>query len=235
MEIGSRGWKKIIIHGARDIGVHVTAANVDQFSVYALELLRWNKTTNITAIKNPLDVAVKHFIDSIAPVNIIPEGASLLDIGAGGGFPGIPLKIVKPTLKVTLIDGSRKKISFMKHVIRCLRLIDIDAFQVRAEDWIDYSHQKGLIGEKTHPYDFDVVISRGLTSLNRFVRMARPLLAKHGRIIALKGKHLSADNLVEDVEPTKDEKHSKGKPALEITRFVLPYVGEERSIAVLTC
>ena len=103
----------------------------------------------------------------------------MLDIGSGGGFPGIPLKVLRPKLSVTLIDASRKKVSFLKHVIRTLKLDNIDAFHIRAED---------LAAHPSYLNRFDVIISRALSSLEHFVRLAVPLLAKWGIIIAMRGK-----------------------------------------------
>ena len=90
------------------------------FPAHALELIRWNTKINLTAITDPLDVAVKHYIDSIATADLIPRHARLLDIGSGAGFPGIPLKIMFPSLSATLTDAVRKKVNFLNHSGRIL-------------------------------------------------------------------------------------------------------------------
>ena len=179
MQIGSREWHNIIIDGAQQLGIDIDEHTSDLFSVYAEELIHWNRKMNLTAITNARDIANKHFLDSMVPDKFIHEGARLLDIGAGGGFPGIPLKIIKPSLSVMLIDGVRKKINFLKHVLRTLRLNQCEALHIRAEN---------LREDPEHLNAFDVIISRALSDLTSFVRNALPLLAEQGRIIAMKGE-----------------------------------------------
>ncbi|MDH3879086.1 MAG: 16S rRNA (guanine(527)-N(7))-methyltransferase RsmG, partial [Desulfobacterales bacterium] len=154
MEIGSSEWQGFIIDSARELGIQIDEAVTAQFSDYACELLTWNRKINLTAITNPRDIAIKHFVDSLAPAGCIPDGARLLDIGSGAGFPGIPLKMLKPSITVLLIDAVRKKINFLKHVLRILGLENIEARQIRTENLL-----KGT-GQAT---SFDVIISRALS------------------------------------------------------------------------
>ncbi|MBU1342822.1 MAG: 16S rRNA (guanine(527)-N(7))-methyltransferase RsmG [Proteobacteria bacterium] len=148
--------------------------------VHAKELMAWNKKINLTAIKDPLQIAEKHFIDSIAAVSFFENETNLMDIGSGGGFPGIPIKIMMPLLKVVLIDSSRKKINFLKHVIRMLDLKDIDAIHTRVED---------LHENQTYKNKFDAVISRAFTELSSFAAVGVPFLNQKGTLYAMKGKH----------------------------------------------
>ena len=224
MEIGSKKWKSIIRDGAKAFDIHIDRDKTDQFAIHAGELINWNKKINLTAITDPLEVAVKHFLDSIAPANIIPPDASMLDIGSGGGFPGIVLKILIPSLSVTLIDASHKKVSFLKHVIRNLKLKNIEARHIRAED---------LAGDPAFVNAFDVIICRALSSLDTFVLMALPLLAKDGIIIALKG--LSTKEEIESVRllATKYPNILKDNFSLTVEKYTLPYLGLKRSIVIL--
>ena len=148
--------------------------------LHAKELMTWNKKINLTAIKEPLQIAEKHFIDSIAVASFFGNKTCVIDMGSGGGFPGIPIKIMRPSLKVVLIDSSRKKINFSKHVIRILGLENIEAIHSRVED---------LHENKAFQNKFDVVISRAFTELSRFIPLALPFLNKKGEIYAMKGKH----------------------------------------------
>ena len=132
---------------------------------HARELLIWNRRTNLTRLTDPEQIAERHYIDSILPVQWISDGASILDIGSGGGFPGIPLKIMIPSSTVLLVDGVRKKVTFMNHVLRILHLDHIQACHVRAE-----SLDREMVD--CPPGGFTVIISRALTSLERFVSMA---------------------------------------------------------------
>lgn len=224
METGSAEWEDIIINGSRVFDVNVGLKEARQFSIHAAELLKWNLKINLTAITDPFEVAVKHFLDSIAPAGIIPAGASLLDMGSGGGFPGIPLKVVIPTLTVTLIDSSRKKITFLKHIIRTAGLDDIEAHQGRVEE-LDGSQKM-----------FDVIICRAFSSLDKFVQSALPLLAPGGMIIALKGK-INPDE-IESVRLSDNGKQGAGRISglpvdIKIKKYMLPYIDSERTIMII--
>jgi 16S rRNA (guanine527-N7)-methyltransferase len=227
MIIGSPQWVKLIIDGAKILGVEVDQKQAHLFAIHAGELINWNTKINLTAITDPVDVAIKHILDCIAPARHIPPEATLLDIGSGGGFPGIPLKIALPSVSMTLIDGSRKKISFLKHTIRTLQLKNVDTCQIRAED---------LVQKFQPPPSFDVIISRALSSLENYVRLALPLLAEDGIVIALKGdinksqvNDLQANIL--DTMPGVLSNRNQFVPALET--YQLPYIHAKRSVFIL--
>jgi len=173
---------------------------------------------NLTRITDPEEVAVKHFIDSIAPAAMIDSGSRVLDIGSGGGFPGIPLKIFNPTISVALIDASRKKVSFLKHIIRKLKLQNICALHVRAED---------LVRKSTFAHKFDIVICRALADLDTLIDMALPLLASGGTMMALKGKY--RQNEIDDLFHT----FKKDGLVLNIKRYMLPYLKSERTLIMI--
>jgi len=224
MEIGSAEWENIIISGAKVFDVNVGLREARQFSIHAGELLKWNLKINLTTITDPFEVAIKHFLDSIVPACIIPADASMLDIGSGGGFPGIPLKVVIPTLSVSLLDSSRKKITFLKHVIRTIGLGDIEALQGRAEE---------LAGSTKM---FDVIICRAFSSLEMFVGLALPLLAPNGIIISLKGKINPEE--IEAVRVSGGTKWSAGKISglpidIKIKNYLLPYIDSERTLMII--
>jgi len=225
MEIGSAEWENLIISGARVFDINLGLKEARQFSIHAAELVKWNLKINLTAITDPFEVAVKHFLDSIAPAGIIPAGASMLDIGSGGGFPGIPLKVVIPALSVSLIDSSGKKVTFLKHVIRTIGLGDIEAVQGRVEE---------LAGSIKK---FDVVICRAFSSLEKFVGSALPLLAPNGMIISLKGK-TNTDELASVRISSDGRQQGAGKASdplidISIKKYLLPYVYSERTIIII--
>ena len=214
MNIGSEQWKKLLEEGAGNLNIHINRKVTDQFSIHATELIKWNRKINLTTITDPVEVAVKHFLDSIIPVRVMPESGRLLDIGSGGGFPGIPIKIMIPSLSVTLIDASRKKVSFLKHIIRNIKLTEIDARQIRAEE---------LANEKPAKNFFDVIICRAFSRLDKIILKALPLLTKDGIIIAMKGK-LSDSEL---------ESAGKYNLSLTVKKYKLPFLELERSLAIL--
>ncbi len=218
MEIGSLEWQNLILNGAQELGITIDERVSALFCSHASELINWNRKINLTAITHPRDIAIKHFLDSLVPAKFIPEGSRLLDIGSGGGFPGIPLKIVKPSLSIHLIDGVRKKANFLKHAIRTLRLDQSQALHIRAENLHknpDYNHS------------FDVIISRALTNLESFVKAALPLLANQGRIMAMKGE-VDHDEL-EILRSLVDAE----RYVLETQKYSLPTIQHQRSLIIL--
>jgi 16S rRNA (guanine527-N7)-methyltransferase len=209
MKIGSSEWSKLIIDGARAFDLDLDRRHTELFAVHARELLHWNQTINLTAITDPFEIAIKHFVDSLAPARMISPGATLLDIGAGGGFPGVVLKVVAPSVAVTLIDASRKKVNFLKHVIRTLKLEDIEAIHIRVED---------LASDPAYRKHFNFITSRALTDLKSFIRQARPLLAPDGQMIALKGRRDPGEQTV------------VRSRILAVETYRLPFTGSKRSI-----
>ncbi len=226
MQFGSKEWSDLIVDGARTLDIELNSDQTRQFAVHARELMHWNKTFNITAITDPGEVAVKHFLDSLPAAHHIPPHATVLDIGSGGGFPGIPLKILMSGLTVTLIDTSRKKINFLKHVIRTLKLEHIEALQMRAENLTVDTHYRNR---------FDVIISRALSALPTFTCLAKPLLAPGGIIIALKGA--VPKNELNDLqsylcgERTAAAGHG---PGIFLENYHLPFLNLQRSIIVIS-
>lgn len=227
MEINSAKWKALVKEGAEALKITVNEKQTEQLAIHAAELLKWNRRMNITAITDPFEMAIKHYVDSMAPVHYIPSEAALLDIGSGGGFPGIVLKILMPSLRVVLIDASRKKVSFLKHVIRTLRLERIEAHHVRGEHLPD-----GRYAQK----EFDVIISRAFAALDTFAAMALPLLKHDGMIIAMKGKE--AD---QEMEALKRLTIQSGDGAvidwkdfeIDLIKYRLPRLESKRSLFIL--
>jgi 16S rRNA (guanine527-N7)-methyltransferase len=237
MRIGSDKWKHVIQSGAEEFDISLEPGQIDLFVIHAVELVKWNRKINLTAIADPLEIAAKHFLDSIAPARLIPPDGTLLDVGSGGGFPGIPLKILFPSLTVTLIDASRKKVNFLKHLIRTLKLENIQALQVRAEDLADVNPKISLGQDIVFENEFDVVMCRALTSLDGFALMALPLVSKGGFIIALKGKvsRAEVDSVRLLLEKTPGVTNIEERQlSIDVEKYILPYLGSERSIVIIT-
>ena len=229
MQIGDPAWNQLIVNGAETLGVQVSAFQVAQFGIHIRELLLWNRKTNLTAITLPSEVAIKHVVDSLALALWIPPEASVLDVGSGGGFPGIPLKILMPSLSVTLIDSSRKKNSFQRHVIRTLGLVNIAAWQTRVEALSvnpDCFRDGGLNA-------FSVIVCRAFTDLAHFVEMAMPLLAPAGKIIAMKGR-ISSEELADVSSLISRLSHADTVLQSQTIYYNLPFLGAERCLYILT-
>ena len=229
MDIGSHEWKTLILDAASQLGIPLHKSVADQFAIYAAELSIWNRTTNLTSITSPEDIALKHFVDSIAPLSILPAAGSLLDVGTGGGFPGLPLKIAAPEMSVTLVDASRKKVSFLKHVIRTLDLTGVDALQIRIQDM---PATKGLEAR------YDTIVSRAYSSLGKFVMQANPLLAPGGILLAFKGPEV--DGEIATLHKTAVDQ-GNASPAslalddfsLEVIHYQLPFSKAQRALVIL--
>ncbi len=207
-------FKNYLINGAEQLGIRVDLGQAQLMETYSQHLLLWNKKINLTAIKDPLSVAEKHFIDSIAVTLQMDDEASLIDLGSGGGFPGIPLKIMNPGLNIVLVDASRKKINFLKHIIRTLNLNQIEAIHSRVEDRHEDILYKG---------QFDCVISRAFTELSGFIGLAKPFLNSTGKIYAMKGKNVK-DEITSSI---KADFH------LDVHQYKLPFEKSDRFIIKL--
>ena len=178
MEIGTVEWQRSIRQGSAEYGIELTTDAVEKFSEIAKELALWNRKINLTSITDPKEIAEKHFVDSLACSTYLPRRAKVLDLGTGAGFPGIPLAVISPELSMTLIDASAKKISFVKHIIRTLKLQNIRADHIRAEAMA----RKVKLKDK-----FDVIVCRAFSSLGNILQRSIPLLVEGGMVLALKG------------------------------------------------
>ncbi|MBW1615860.1 MAG: 16S rRNA (guanine(527)-N(7))-methyltransferase RsmG [Deltaproteobacteria bacterium] len=180
----NKEWQKFLMKTALKANIVLNEKQAINFADYAKELTRWNKKMNLTAITSPEDIAIKHIIDSLTILRLCPHNISLLDIGSGAGFPGIPIKIVRNDIKVSLIESSGKKTSFLRNIIIMIRLEGIKAFDIRAEaakNMPDFS------------YNFDAVVCKGFASFVNFLKIARYFLKKQGIIIAFKGKNFKEE------------------------------------------
>ena len=211
-------FSELLLGGASEIHISLTNDNVELFEKYMQELKKWNSKINITGIHDELDIIAKHFIDSMSPLRHIPSYSSILDIGSGGGFPGIPLKIVDPTIRVTLLESTLKKVNFQKHIIRVLKLDKIVAIHGRAEDQELY---------KKIDSPFDVVISRAFSDLKNFLEVAEPYMERRGRIIAMRGRDVKKE-IIDNKEKIKNLELD----IEDVNEFYLPYLKEKRAVIV---
>lgn len=174
-------WTDWLRSSARDLNVSLNEEKIRLLDEFIRELSSANQTVNLTGITSPLEIAESLILDSIFPGQYLRDKTQVLDLGTGAGFPGIPLKIVYPDFLMTLIDAKRKKINFLKYMIRQLGLEGISARQIRAEE---------LAGQGGR---FDVVITRAVSSLDALIQMGLPLLKKDGVFVAMKGSNYQAE------------------------------------------
>ena len=155
----------------------LTAEQLEKFETYYAKLVDWNSRVNLTTIIEPEDVANKHFIDSLAAEPYLPLGARVVDVGTGAGFPGIPLLIVRPDLKLTLVDSLQKRLFFLEAVLEALDL-KAECVHARAED----AGQNPRYRER-----FDAALSRAVSALPVLAELTLPLVKVGGVSIAYKG------------------------------------------------
>jgi 16S rRNA (guanine527-N7)-methyltransferase len=214
---GSLQAEGILIKGARELGIRLTSGQASLFLEYLEKVKFWNERINLIGTEDEEQIVVNHFLDSITVVPFVPENSKLLDIGSGAGFPGIPLKIVRPSLEITLLDSVHKKVFFMRDVIRGLGLKGIRAVSGRAENVID---------EVPRAY-FDFVVSRAVGKIEKLIELSIPYLREGGRIILMRGK-----KGLEEWDEAKD-KTGRNVELLESKEFSLPFSGHKRVILVI--
>ncbi len=171
--------KDFLVEGAKVFGIDLDVKAFEAFELYLKELLKWNQKINLTAIRSEKGILLKHFLDSLSVYPYLPKHSSLLDIGSGAGFPGIPLKIVQPTLEITLMDSIRKKVDFQRHIIRMLGLKKTEAIHGRVQDRGILQRLRGR---------FDITLSRAFSDLRTFLLLSTPFLKQKGTAIAMKGE-----------------------------------------------
>lgn len=201
----------------------LTDKQKEQFEQYFKELVAANQHVNLTRITEENDVYLKHFFDSITPLfvfnDVFSEDASLCDVGAGAGFPSIPLKIIMPSLKITIVDSLAKRLNFLKDLIANLGLTNVTLVHGRAED----------VGQnKSYREKFDLVTARAVANMTVLSEYCLPLVKKDGYFIALKGP--KAEQELED--SSKAIQVLGGKQVTE-TELTLPDSDEERTLILV--
>ncbi len=202
---------------AGEMGLELSPASFQLFEKFAVELNKWNKKINLTAIRDERDIVIKHFADSLTLLDLIGDSGVLLDVGSGAGFPSIPLKIALPGLSVVSVDAIEKKVLFQRHCSRVLGLVDFSALHTRVEK---------LACDRSGQYDF--IVSRAFSDLPYFVSLALPLLKDTGKIVAMKGRvgESELSSAVADI-------NRHGAIILDCVNRKLPFSDAERCLIVL--
>ena len=210
--------RQTLIDKAKAMGWKVTQEQAGQFQTYMELLLEWNEKMNLTSITEPEEVVEKHFLDSMALLswNKLKQGAKVIDVGTGAGFPGIPLKILRPDVELTLLDGTMKRLNFLGEVCKALRL-NANRVHKRAEE-------AGL--DKTMRERFDLATARAVAGLPVLAEYCMPLVKMKGFFIAMKGPGAQ-----QELEESQNALDTLGSGEPEVLSLTLPG-GEERNLVI---
>lgn len=179
-------FKDTLEQAASAYGLELSAIQLEQFARYYELLIEWNEKMNLTALTSEQDVAVKHFIDSLTAYDagLMTDGARMIDVGTGAGFPGLPLKIFVPRLRLTLLDSLGKRVKFLTAVADELGLTGIDIIHGRAED---------LARDRAHREQYDIAVSRAVARLSVLAEYTLPFVKVGGHLLALKGRDYAVE------------------------------------------
>ena len=178
-----------LIAGARELGVTLTDRHLAAFEACYRELLEWNQRFNLTAVTDREGVLVRHFLDSLSCLKVLPRaelsaGARVIDVGTGAGFPGLPLKIVCPSMRLTLLEATRKKVTYLEHVVHELGLKGVEVIHGRAED---------LGRDPAHRERYDWALARAVAEMPTLAEYLLPLVRVGGAALAQKGEGAAAE------------------------------------------
>ena len=204
--------REFTISSVKDLGLTIAEAHAGQFVRYLAHLLEWNKAINLTAIIDPKEIIIKHFVDSLVGLvaTSFPQNSMVVDVGSGGGFPGIPLKIVRSDIRLTLVEPTQKKCSFLNSVIGLLKLQDVSIFCGTIDQY----------AKEPHSYGIDVVVVRALKYEG--IRKHLPaLLTSKGKIVLYRSESIKNQEIGEEFYLVSE------------TDFVLPEGSGKRVVTVI--
>ena len=170
--------RMLLTSGAEKLGITLSDQQADAFLGYLVELEKWNRKINLTAIRNEQDIVIKHFLDSLSYLSGFTPGPALrlLDMGSGAGFPAVPIKICHPELTVTMVEAVKKKASFLRHIVRTLKLVEIVVVDKRTNELSPSYH-----------HSYDVVTARAFADMKAALSEGAPFLKPEGLMVLSRG------------------------------------------------
>jgi 16S rRNA (guanine527-N7)-methyltransferase len=202
---------ELIRKGLEELAIPPLNEHVHAFMMYLAELKKWNKAYNLTGLKNDEDIVIKHFLDSLLYLKVMPDsGIKVADVGSGAGFPGIPIKIVRPEIEMYLIEPSGKKSAFLRHITGKLQLKNIDVIEKSIEE---------IKVNQEIPVSVDVAVTRALFTVKDFIKKASHIVKQGGMLILNKGPKVK-----EELRMIKDLKYeiiNVKLPLSDIKRYIV--------------
>jgi 16S rRNA (guanine527-N7)-methyltransferase len=211
--------KTHLLDGAKKLEIDLSPDQIDQFDLYAARLIEWNARFNLTSIVDPNEIVIKHFLDSLSAARSIPLAAKLIDAGAGAGFPGLPIKIARPDITLTLLEATKKKCDFLEAMIAELKLSNSIAVNARAED---------AAQDVAHREQYDVAIARAVAEMPTLSEYLLPFVKLGGLTIAMKSKDVQAE-----IDRAEVAIKTLGGQFKQLVSTVVPGLDETRYLVVL--
>ena len=203
----------------KKLTIKLSVEQLEKFYSYMSLLLEWNEKMNLTAITEPNEIILKHFVDSLTILNEINNNSKVVDVGTGAGFPGIPLSIANESLKITLVDSLNKRLIFLQEVIEKLELKNVEIMHSRAEDFGQ---------NKKYRENFDFATSRAVANLSTLSEYLIPLVKINGKCICMK-----ASDVEEEINQAKNAINVLGGTIEKIEEFKLPESDIGRTIIII--
>lgn len=216
--------ENILIDGAQRLGINLHKEQIKKFSRYLELLVQWNQKINLTSLKTPREIIIKHFLDSISCIKIInkyidTEEISVIDVGAGAGFPGIPIKIICPSVKLSLLEARNKKSMFLEKVTDEMNFQKVKILNGRAE----------IFGQGTdHRERYDIAISRAVARLSVLSEYCLPLVRVGGLFVAQKGRSYK-----EETDKALKAVQLLGGELIGVENVRIPFINQERYLLVI--
>jgi 16S rRNA (guanine527-N7)-methyltransferase len=216
--------ENILIDGAQRLGINLNNEQIRKFSRYLELLVQWNQKINLTSLKTTQEIIIKHFLDSISCIKVInkyvnTEGISVIDVGAGAGFPGMPIKIICPSIRLSLLEARKKKTIFLKKVTEEINFQKVKILNGRAETF-----GKG----PDHRERYDIAISRAVAPLNVLSEYCLPLVRAGGLFIAQKGRSYK-----KETEKSFKTIQVLGGELIGVENVRIPFINQERHLLVI--
>jgi len=216
--------ENILIDGAQKIGITLNKEQINKFSRYLELLVQWNQKINLTSLKTPQKIIIKHFLDSISCIKIISkytniEGISVIDMGTGAGFPGVPIKIVCPSINLSLLEARKKKTVFLEKIIEEMNFQQVEILNGRAE----------AIGKcPDYREKYDIALSRAVALLNTLSEYCLPFVRVGGLFIAQKGRSYK-----KEIDKSLRTIQLLGGELIGVENIRIPFINQERYLLVI--